>query len=193
MKMIARQKMNFVRYPWKRTADHSNGPSRTTIASDATVNARSKSGSRFVRLLASEDGGPLIEFAFVLPLMMICLTGIFTFGIAIYNALVLTQATGTGAQYLQTIRTTATDPCANTFSAITTAAPNLNSSNITLTLSINNGTATTAKTCTGQLTALQGASGEPVTVSTTYPCTLVVYGLNLGGCQLKANVTEYEY
>jgi Flp pilus assembly protein TadG len=145
------------------------------------------------QLLLSESGGPLIEFAFVLPLMMACLTAIFTFGIAIYNALVLTQATGTGAQYLQTVRSTATDPCASTFTAITNAAPTLTPANITLTIQINGGTATTAKTCTSQASSLSSAQGDPVTVSTTYPCTLVVYGMNLGGCQLSAKVTEYEY
>ena len=143
--------------------------------------------------MRGESGGPLIEFAFVLPLMMACLTAIFTFGIAIYNALVLTQATGTGAQYLQTIRSTVTDPCAQTFTAITNAAPTLTPGNITLTIQINGGTATTAKTCTGQATTLGNAMGDPVMVSTTYPCTLVIYGLNLGGCQLSAKVTEYEY
>jgi Flp pilus assembly protein TadG len=144
---------------------------------------------RFVR---SESGGPLIEFAFVLPLMMMCLTGIFTFGVAIYNELVLQQATGAGAQFLQTDRGTS-DPCAATFSAITSAAPTLKSSNITLSISINGASAVTGSSCTGQSSTLNSAEGEPVTVTTKYPCTLVVYGMNLGGCQLSATVTEYEY
>lgn len=150
-------------------------------------------GRKCRRLVRSEEGGPLIEFAFVLPLMMACLTAIFTFGIAIYNALVLTEGTGTGAQYLQTIRTTTSDPCADTLTAIENAAPTLKPSNITFTLQINGGTATTGSTCTGQAATLNAAQGQPVTVSTSYPCALVIYGLNLGGCQLAAKTTVYEY
>ncbi|MGB6690349.1 MAG: TadE/TadG family type IV pilus assembly protein [Terracidiphilus sp.] len=169
------------------------GSKQSATLPEAGIEGRSGSVRSCARLLRSEEGGPIIEFAFVLPMMMVCLTGIFTFGVAIYNALVLTQATGAGAQYLQQIRTTATDPCANTLSAIETAAPNLKPSSIGLSISIDGGTPVTASTCASQLTNLSAAQGEPVTVSTTYPCSLLVYGLKLGGCQLSAKVTEYEY
>ena len=53
-----------------------------------------------------------------LPLLLLVFTGIFDFGIAYYNQLTLTQAVGAGAQYLQQIRTSTTDPCADTLTAI---------------------------------------------------------------------------
>jgi Flp pilus assembly protein TadG len=156
--------------------------------------ARVRRGSvrRCLELLQREDGGPLIELAmFVLPLTMMCLTAMFTFGIAIYNALLLTQATGAGAEYLQQIRTTTADPCADTLSAIESAAPTLKGASITLTLTINGGTPVTSTSCPSQTSNL--LIQKPVTVATSYPCALVIYGLNLGGCQLAAKVTEYEY
>jgi Flp pilus assembly protein TadG len=168
------------------------GSKQSATLSEAGTKGRSTSVRSCARLLKSEEGGPIIEFAFVLPFMMVCLTGIFTFGAAIYNALVLTQATGAGAQYLQTDRG-ASDPCAATIGAIEAAAPNLKPSSITLSISINGGTAVTAQTCTSQSTALSNAQGEPVTVTTKYPCSMLVYGLNLGSCQLSAQSTEYEY
>jgi len=169
--------------------DHSRG-----AASSARHSAvRSESAAKCRRLAQSEEGSPLIEFAFVLPLMMLCVTGIFAFGIAIYNVLVLTQATGAGAKYLQQIRQTTSDPCADTLTAIESAAPLLKPSSISMTLSINGGAGVTATSCASSTTALQAAQGNPVTVSTTYPCTLAIYGLNLGACQLSAKVTEYEY
>jgi Flp pilus assembly protein TadG len=149
-------------------------------------------GSKRARALKNEDGSTLLEFAVVLPWMMVCLTGIFTFGVAIYNALVLTQATGAGAQYIQTDRGAA-DPCAATIGAIEAAAPNLRPSSITLSISINGAAAVTGQSCTGQATALSNAQGEPVTVTTKYPCSMIVYGLSLGACQLQAQATEYEY
>lgn len=171
--------------------DRMRAGSRGAI-STARVLAGSMSAQKCRRLARSEQGGPLIEFAFVLPLMMICLTGIFAFGVAIYNALVLTQATGSGAQYLQQIRLTTADPCADTLTAIENAAPTLRPAGISLALNIN-GTAASGTSCASSTATLQGAQGKPVTVSTTYPCTLAVYGLNFGACQLSAKVTEYEY
>lgn len=153
----------------------------------------SQIGRKCRSLMSSEEGSPLIEFAFVLPLMMICLTGMFTFGVAIYNAINLTQATGVAAQRLQQVRGTTTDPCGDALTALEGAAPTLTPSGITLSLSINGGSATTAHSCTGQATTFNNAVGQPFTLSTTYPCTLAVYGLNLGGCSLSAQLTEYAY
>jgi hypothetical protein len=128
--------------------------------------------------------------------------GIFVVGMIFNNYLMLTQAVGAGGQYLQLIRTdpTATDPCSNTFAAITQAAPTLNSSNISLSFSLN-GTPFTGNSCPNDQGYLQ--AGQPVTVTATYPCNFVIMGVNFAaanitannptGCQLQASVTEYEY
>lgn len=143
------------------------------------------------RRFLCERGNALVEFAFVLPMMMVVVTGLYSFGITLSNQIALTQATGAGAQYLQTLRGNTTDPCADTLTAIQSAAPNLNTSALNLTLTMN-GASVSGKSCAGQSSNL--TAGQPVTVATSYPCTLNIYGLNLGSsCQLAAQVTEFEY
>ena len=138
-----------------------------------------------------EDGNSLVEIALILPVFLAFVTGIGSFAIALGNQLTLIQATGAGGQYLQEIRTSSTNPCADTMTAITNASPNLAAANIGLTLTMN-GTAVNAKTCSGDQTYL--VQGSAVTVATTYPCTLSVYGIHFANsCQLTASVTEYEY
>jgi Flp pilus assembly protein TadG len=139
------------------------------------------------------EGYAIVEVAILLPVLMLIMTGIFAFGLAISNQLTLTQALGTGAQYLQQIRTSTTDPCNDTFTAIKNAAPYLNSSNITVTVTMNGVTPTQiGNTCAGAQSNL--TPGVAVSVNATYPCTLAVYSMNFASsCQLSAKVTEYEY
>lgn len=153
-----------------------------------------------LRRIRREDGNALVEFAIVLPMMMVVITGLFSFGITINNRLELTQAVGSGAQYLQLIRSSTSDPCKDVASAVRGNAINLHPGNLNLsvTLTDNNGNTTTQSgaaasfSCAGTQSSL--VTGGTATVSATYPCTLLVYGLNFGNsCQLSAQVTEYEY
>jgi len=140
-----------------------------------------------------EEGNAMIETALVLPMLLGIITAIFGFGIGYNNQLTLTSAVGSSAQRLQLLRNTTTDPCLDAFTAITSAAPGLNSSKITMTYSFN-GTAVTPvqNSCSGEQTLL--VSGQPVTVTAKYPCAPPVYGATLSSsCQLSATVTEYEY
>ncbi|HEX4031104.1 MAG TPA: TadE/TadG family type IV pilus assembly protein [Terracidiphilus sp.] len=145
-----------------------------------------------------EDGNSLVEFALTLPILMAVLMAIFEFGIAFNSQLQLTQAVGAGAQYLQTIRTTTTDPCQDTMTAIKNSAPTLKASSISLSLTMSGGSPVSGSTCSGQQSQL--SQGGPVTVYATYPCNITIFGVNLGGlktrtfsCSLTAQVTEYEY
>ncbi len=138
-----------------------------------------------------ERGSALVEMALALPILLVLITGICAFGVAFNNELTLTSAVGSGAQYLQLIRTSTTDPCADTLSAIESAAPGLDGSKISLSFNLN-GTTASGNTCAGDQSDL--VQGSPVTVTATYPCSLPIYGLNFGNaCQLSAKVTEYEY
>jgi Flp pilus assembly protein TadG len=143
------------------------------------------------------EGNALVEFALVLPLFMIIMTAIFTFGVAVMNQLTLSQAVDAGARHLALIRTSTLDPCADTATAIDSAAPTLTPGKIKVTISINGVTPSpqTGNSCTGAVTALQAAQTLPVTVTATYPCNLAIYGKNYApsGCLLSATVTEYEY
>jgi Flp pilus assembly protein TadG len=144
----------------------------------------------------AEEGGALVEMAFVLPFLATLVLGIMSVGTTFMNYLDLTEATGSGAQYLQLIRTSTSDPCADTLTAITKAAPNLSTASGYLQLAFNfNGTKLAAGTtsCPGDQQYL--SSGTPVTVTATYPANLQIYGVNFlpSGWNLSATVTEYEY
>lgn len=143
------------------------------------------------RLCRGEEGGAMVEIALTVPVLLGVMTGIITFGIAYSNQLTLTQAVGSAGQYLAQIRTSTTDPCASTFTALKNAAPSLKSSDISMTVTMN-GTALTSTSCSGSQTYL--VQGTPVSVYATYPCSLSIYGIKFAGsCQLAAKVTEYEY
>ena len=139
----------------------------------------------------NQEGGVLAELAVALPVLMLLITGVFSFAAAYSNQLTLTQAVGAGAQYLQQLRNGSTNPCKDVFTSIENSAPTLNPNSISLTLTMN-GTSVSGNSCSGDQSYL--IEGAAVTVNATYPCNLNVFSMNLGSsCQLSAQVTEYEY
>ena len=169
------------------------GPIRKAASENMGVKHRSAIEKLRAFLCSGSEGGALVEIAMTLPILLMVMLGIFRFGIALNNQLTLTQAVGTGAQFLQQIRTNTTDPCADTFAKIRSAAPYLTSSNISITVTMNGTTPSqSGNSCSGAQSNL--AQGAPVQVAATYPCNLTIYGANLApGCLLHAQVTEYEY
>ena len=166
---------------------------RNRAHESTSLRVEPRSIGRSVRALlhGNEEGSALVEIALVTPVLMALITGICSFAIGFNNQLTLVSAVGAGAQYLQVMRTSTTDPCASTLSAIEAAAPSLKPSSIALTLTINS-TVESGSTCPTGAALLQ--SGQPVTVSATYPCSLAIYGTKFtNACQLSAKVTEYEY
>jgi Flp pilus assembly protein TadG len=156
--------------------------------------AKSWTVSRLLRarLRPAEEGGALVEMALVLPILAMLVLGLMSVATMFMNYLDLTEATGSAAQHLAEIRTTTTNPCQDTYTALTAAAPNLTAANITLNFNFN-GTTTSGDTCAGYQTYL--SQGEPVSVTAGYPCNLSFYGVNYdpGGCNLFATSSEYEY
>jgi len=172
--------------------------SKHTIAHNSGAESRSILKRIRAACFGREEGNALVEFALTLPILMAVLVAIFEFGIAFNNQLQLTQAVGSGAQYLQTIRTSTTDPCKDTMTAIENSAPNLVAANIKLTLTMSGNTPVSGSSCSGDESQL--TSGQPTTVYATYPCNITIFGISLGGlntrtfnCNLTAQVTEYEY
>jgi Flp pilus assembly protein TadG len=174
---------------------------RTSAHESTALRVEPRSIGRWVRALLhrNEEGSALVEIALVTPVLMAVVTGICSFAIGFNNQLTLTSAVGAGAQYLQLIRATTSDPCADTLTAIEAAAPSLQASGIKLSLAITSvtGTGTTSTTETGSSCPSGAAlltTQEPVTVSATYPCALAIYGTTFTNkCQLSAKVSEYEY
>jgi Flp pilus assembly protein TadG len=150
-------------------------------------------------LRSGEEGQSLVELALTLPIMLMIMTGIFAFGIIFYNQLTLGSAVDTGGRYLQSIALTTTDPCADTFTAITQAAPTLNPAKIGLTIVLNATNSTTAAATTKTGTTCSGAQSNfvllsPATVTATYPCSIPIYGYtSTGTCQLTSSTTENIY
>jgi Flp pilus assembly protein TadG len=141
--------------------------------------------SSFRRLIRSREGVSAIEFAIILPVLLTILVGIFQFGTAMSNYLVLTNAAAKGALTLALSRGTTT-PYTSTTAAIT-AAPNLTAANITTTVTVNGSTCSSDATCLTNLLA-----GKTATVKTTYPCKLIVMGTNYApsGCTLSAQTAQ---
>lgn len=144
-------------------------------------------------LLRCGEGQSIVEMAFVLPIFVALFTTILQFGIALSNQASLTQAVDTGARYLQTIGGKTTDPCADTFTAIANAAPSLDSTKITLTLTINSTTSFTGNSCSDAASML--TTGATVTVAASYPYSVSVGGYVPQGWKGSyiAQTTEYEY
>ncbi len=139
-------------------------------------------------LTGDERGSSLIELALTLPVLLLVLTGIATFGLAMNNYLLLTEATSVGARQIAISRSQTLDPCAVASSAVIAAAPSLKSANLTFALTLN-GTIYQGTSCTGAAPNLK--QGQPATVNVTYPCTLVAYKYNFGStCNLQAQTTE---
>lgn len=103
-------------------------------------------GAGFSAFLRASDGSGLIETAVCLPVLMTVVTGIFTFGIAMNNYLLLTDATNVGARQLAISRGQTTDPCKTASTAVIAATPILKSSNLTFNY-VFNGTAYSGTTC----------------------------------------------
>lgn len=127
-----------------------------------------------------DRGSALVEFAMILPVFLLLVTGMSTFGIALNQYLELTNSVAIGAQTLSIDRANTTDPCHDASRAIYNAAPFLNTGSLTLTYVLNGTTygpytGETANTCSSST----GAAGdlvekEPAEIMATYPCTLAV-------------------
>jgi Flp pilus assembly protein TadG len=143
---------------------------------------------RFLRahgtILSANNGASAAEFALILPVMMLSLFAIIQFGIVINNYIEMTSGTSAGARVLSVSRGSAT-PYTSGVAAFNNAAPNITA---TVSMSVN-GTACSADgSCA---TLLNGASGQPVIVSATYPCNLTIVGINFApSCQLQSQTTE---
>jgi Flp pilus assembly protein TadG len=155
------------------------GLSRAATCAQSRVKPRSPRRLARVLVRGGETGSALVEFALILPMLLLLTTGIFVFGVAMNNYMQLTNAVSNGARTLAISAQITTDPCATAYTAITNSAPNLNPANFTFSYTLN-GTAYTGTTCSSSsvLTGAAGnlSSGSTATVTATYPLNLSVFG-----------------
>jgi Flp pilus assembly protein TadG len=155
----------------------------------------------------NERGQALLEFAFLLPLLMAVLLGIIVFGIALNNYLELTNGATAGAQALAVSRGQTLDPCAAVSNPFYLAAPNLTKTNVQFTITTSpgpsgagssntlwSGSGTPSCSSSSTTTGAPGelVQGETVTVNVTYPCNLRFFGVYFGPstCTLTAQTAE---
>jgi len=134
-------------------------------------------------IVKSARGQALIEFVFVLPLLLILMIGIFQVGILFNNWVILTEAVRQGARDLSIARGPAPHP-----DACVKAGVRINSASVGLT------TANIVKSYTpaaGEtLTCTDLTPGQDVTVSAQYPCDLTILGISYApSCQIRAVTT----
>jgi Flp pilus assembly protein TadG len=154
-------------------------------------------GSRRQRALlhaGGEEGQAAVELAMCLPVLLVVVMGILTFGIAINNYLTLTNATSVGARQLAISRAQTTDPCATVAQAIYSSAPTLHKADISFTFLLN-GAGYSGPSCKSASTSTGAAAnlvaGAPAQVLVTYPCTLKVMGVDYApNCTLQTKLTE---
>jgi Flp pilus assembly protein TadG len=108
--------------------------------------------------LKREDGAAAVEFAIVLPLLMLILFGIIEFGLILYNQEVITNASREGARFGIVIGT----PRPSTGQIQGVVNTYLTNSG----LNVGNATVNVA--------GAQGASGSDLTVSVVYPYDFLV-------------------
>ena len=140
-------------------------------------------------LARQDDGQALLEFAVSLPILLVCVTGILAFGLALNNYVMLTNATDDGARTLTISRGQTTDPCATTVNAVYAAAPVLRQTGYTFAITLN-GTQYTGTTCSSAAAVANMVQGAKAQVTVTYPCSLAMYRMNAApGCMLQASTT----
>lgn len=165
-----------------------SGPTIDTQA--ATRNDHGK--GRRIRLSAlrgifagESEGGSLVEFAVVLPLMLTLMTGMFSFGIALNHYTMLTDASSIAARTLSVARgqtspaLAATDPCKYAVQIADSSAALLNTSQLTFTINwttLNSSGTPVTTPYTNSCPGLSLNAGDTVQIQATYNTTLLVYG-----------------
>jgi Flp pilus assembly protein TadG len=156
-----------------------------------------KCRSRFIT--CGSEGSSLIEFALIVPMMLVLITGMFSVGIALNNYMVLTDAVGSGARALalargQTIPAiAASDPCAYTVQTISSAASGLDTTKLTYSIVWTTATstgATSTSTYTNTCSGVSLSPGDTVQVKASYPFSLVIYGLAPGHLNIQSQTTQ---
>ena len=160
--------------------------------------------ARWSRAALKTDGGPLVEFALIVPIFMILIVGMFSLGIMLNNYMVLTNIVGTSARNLalsRDISAAASDPCNYAISQAITNSPSLNLSVVTWTVTWTSfspsGTALTPSTYTSSsagtlpsCTSQTIKQGDNVAVSAQYPVVYYQYGISPSSMNLTARSAE---
>jgi Flp pilus assembly protein TadG len=140
-----------------------------------------------------------VEFALLVPVLLLLLIGFFVFGLALNQYIMLWNGVGSGAMQFAVSSGASSTPATTTVAAIVDAAPTLTPADITITLTVGDNSAcfsgtassSTAAGDTACSTQLAANAGNPAVVLATYPCSLTVMEYDfLADCKWSAQVTE---
>jgi Flp pilus assembly protein TadG len=152
-----------------------------------TKKALAGSITRLMHRANRTEGGALVEMAVTLPLILLIMTGIFSFSVALHQKLLLSEAVSNAGRTLA-IERGQTDPCADTYTALTAAAPTLDPSQLSVSMTLKSGGTSYANSCSGSGSAM--SAGDTAQIVATYPCVLGVYGVSFSRCQLRSQISE---
>ncbi len=143
----------------------------------------------------ADQGSAVVEFALILPMMLLLTTGVLVFGVAMNNYLQLTNAVSIGARTLAASASMTLDPCATASSAVIAAAPGLTSTNLRFSYTLNGVSYTGTSCAAGSVTSGAAgnlAAGTTASVTATYPLNLSVFGqkFSQNNAVLQASTTE---
>jgi hypothetical protein len=134
-------------------------------------------------------GQSLVELAVTLPVLLLIMMGIFTFGTTIHNYMMLTNAVSVGGRVLAVSRGggPTTDPCNDAVQAVYQMSPHLVQTSFGFTIVLNGNSY--GNTCAGAAVSLPMGSNAQLTA--TYPCNLSIMGINYApSCSLRAQIAE---
>ncbi len=148
---------------------------------------RALARSRWRGLARDQRGQSAVELALVLPLLLTALLSIVKFGVTLNNYLQLTDGVRVASRVLASSRQSGT-PYTSASNALKSATPGLTYSKIKATYTVNGASCSVDAACA---TSVTNGQGQPSNVTATYPCDLVVMGVNLAAnCTLTASTTE---
>jgi Flp pilus assembly protein TadG len=196
------------------SAINDNGHERDRSAANGVRACMRRAAMRIAVQLSGcchgDEGSTLIEMALVLPVLLVVLTGIFSFGIELNQYLVLTNAVNNGARAFA-MSAPATndnvsiedsgDPCKFAAQTVQNAAGTLTTSSLTYTINYTTylGSTTssgTTTTYTGTGSSLPSCAGlkmyqmDVVQIQAVYPVSPVLYGWAAKTLSLTAQSSE---
>ncbi len=133
-----------------------------------------------------KSGGSAVEFALIVPVLLLVLLSIVQFGIVLNNYVEVSAAARASERQFALARGSTT-PVTNATSAVKNSAPNISP---TLTFSVNGTACATDTLCQTQLST---AAGLPSSVTAKYSCAnlLSVMGYKFApSCTLVSTTTE---
>jgi len=140
------------------------------------------------RRLRREEGQALVEFALVLPVLLMIVTGITSFGLVFYRYVTLTDAVRVGARTLALQRGNA-NPCTSAANQTVASAIDVGLTTNKLTFSYNGTPFYVNSSCSGSGTSWN--QGDSVTVQAQIPYSLSIFGvLTIVSGTLTAHATD---